>query len=70
MDDFEISREGDTVDLIVWRRRKATRGVAEATFRLNPGLASYGPVLPAGVRVKLPPTPSAKPARNSTRIWS
>jgi phage tail protein X len=68
--DFEISQEGDTVDKIAWRRRKATRKVTEAIFLLNPGLADHGPVLPPGLKVKLPDPPKAVSVVATPRIWS
>lgn len=68
--DVEVSREGDTVDLIAFRRRSATKAITEAIFLLNPGLAFYGVFLPAGVGVTLPDTPTKKVVRNVKRLWS
>lgn len=70
MTDTYTTLEGDTVDLIAWRVRKQTANVTEQIFDLNPGLAALGPVLPAGVVVKVPPPPAKKSVRNVPRIWS
>lgn len=68
--DFELSRDGDTVDLIAWRRRGQTAEVSEKIFLLNPGLAAYGSTLPAGLRVRLPDPPAPKVLKGSKRLWS
>lgn len=57
------SRENETVDLIAWRYYGSTEDrIVERLLLHNPGLAGYGPVLPAGVRIKLPelPVPATK----------
>jgi phage tail protein X len=49
------SRAGDTVGLLLFKHLGRDDDVAEqAVFDVNPGLASYGPVLPAGVDVIIP----------------
>ena len=68
--DVEVSIEGDTVDKIAFRRRKATKAVTEQIYALNPGLAFLGVFLPTGTRVVLPDTPTAKAVRQVKRIWS
>lgn len=68
--DIEISREGDTVDKIAWRRRRVTRDVTEQILELNPGIAELGVILPTGTAVKLPDTPTKHKVRNTPRIWS
>lgn len=69
---MEIYRtsDGDMVDRICWgyydngQQALAVERVLEA----NPGLAAYGPVLPAGVDITLPdlPQPETTPI---IRIW-
>ena len=49
--------EGVTLSRLIWRiRRKASPGLVERAFDLNPGLADAGNELPVGraVRVGLP----------------
>lgn len=48
------TQQNDTLDLICWRYLGTTAGVVEATLALNPGLASYGPILPQGIIIELP----------------
>lgn len=64
------TRQGDTVDLLLWRHRGSTAVLTEQTLELNPGLADRGPMLPAGVKVLLPAAASAAaPARETVKLW-
>ncbi|CAM3097396.1 MULTISPECIES: tail protein X [Pseudomonas] len=46
---------GDSVNLLLYRELGRCDDAAEETlWRLNPGLAEHGPVLPAGVGVIVP----------------
>ena len=46
---------GDSVNLLLYRELDRCDDAAEETlWRLNPELAEYGPVLPAGVWVTVP----------------
>ncbi|TFY86117.1 phage tail protein [Pseudomonas kairouanensis] len=46
---------GDSVNLLLYRELGRCDDMAEESlWRLNPGLAEYGPVLPAGVWVIVP----------------
>lgn len=55
-----VRGEGITVDLLLWRKYGVRgRGVVEATFALNPGLAALGPILPLGTLVTLADLPAA-----------
>lgn len=60
--------QGDTLDAICQRHLGTTGGgVVERTLQQNPGLASLGPVLPAGTRVVL-----AKPTTTTdktVKLW-
>ena len=50
-----ITRDGDTVDYVAWRfYGGAVLGATEQVLEANPGLAAYGPSLPAGLRLALP----------------
>lgn len=64
-----ITQAGDTVDLICWRHRGHTTGIAEQTLALNPGLAARGPVLPAGISINLPDPPATPPRRATVKLW-
>ncbi|WP_366654417.1 tail protein X [Fodinicurvata sp. EGI_FJ10296] len=63
-----ITTEGAVLDEIVWRHYGRTEGVVERVIAANRHLESFGPILPAGVRITLPPLPPA-PERRVIRIW-
>lgn len=63
------SRDGDTVPLILWLALNRNDDEAEeALYALNPGLEQYGPVLPAGVKIKLPELSAPAPAK-VVNVW-
>jgi phage tail protein X len=64
-----LSQQGDTVDLICHRHYGYTAGITEQVLDLNPGLAARGPVLPAGVTITLPDTPTRAAAGNTVNLW-
>lgn len=70
MPETYTTTEGQTVDLIAWKERGETATVTERILDLNPGLAEYGPFLPAGLKIVLPDTPTKKVERNVPRLWS
>ena len=48
--------DGETLDFVVFRiHGRVDEALLSATYDLNPELAEYGAVLPAGVAVKIPP---------------
>lgn len=50
-----LTSDGDTADYIAWKQYGTQAGrVTEQLLEANPGLADYGPRLPAGVLVELP----------------
>jgi phage tail protein X len=49
-----ITSEGDMVDQLAYRHYGTHEGTTAAILEANPGLAAMGPVLPAGVEIKLP----------------
>lgn len=61
------ARQNDTVDQLCWRHLGRTAGVVEATLAGNPGLASHGAHLPAGLEVKLVAPPAAP--RQLVQLW-
>jgi phage tail protein X len=64
-----ISREGDTLDLVLWRNRGRTAALTEQALDLNPGLAARGPVLPAGVAIVLPAATAPASVRETVKLW-
>lgn len=62
-----IAREGDTVDLIAFRRF-GRHGMEAAILEANSGLAALGPILPMGTAVIIP-TPEVKARQNVQQLW-
>jgi len=61
--------EGDTADQIAWRHYGTTGArVVEQLLDANPGLADYGPILPAGVLVTLPAIQTAAEVEG-VKLW-
>jgi len=62
--------DGDVADAVARAVYGAEGGGAvERLLEANPGLADLGPVLPAGLFLRLPPPP-ATAVRRVTRLWS
>jgi len=61
---------GDSVNLLLYRELERCDDAAEeALWRLNPQLAEWGPVLPAGVWVVLPEVDLKPVAPNPVSSW-
>lgn len=63
-----IAEEGDTVDLIAWRRFGSSSGPTEAILDANPGLAANA-IIEAGRAVRIP-VPVKKDRAQGVNIWS
>ena len=65
------SRQGDTLDELLWRERSLGPADLPAVLEANPGLADLGAVLPLGTAV-LVPASSAAPANTTLpliQLW-
>ncbi|AZP73429.1 phage tail protein [Pseudomonas poae] len=61
---------GDSVNLLLYRELGRCDDAAEETlWRLNPGLAEFGPVLPAGVWVIVPELYARPNAARPVLAW-
>lgn len=63
------SRQGDTLDALIWREAGLKAADIARVLEANPGLADLGPVLPLGTRVRLPATSSRAHARPLVQLW-
>jgi phage tail protein X len=64
------TKQNDVLDDVVFRFYGGTDNrIVETVLEANPGLSDFGPVLPAGLTVKLPERPTAAKA-TITRLWS
>ena len=68
MDAVVVTREGDTVDFIAWRHY-GRDGLADAVYDANEHLAAYGPILPAGIEVRLPEDVATAPEAAAPALW-
>lgn len=64
-----IAQQGDTVDSLCWRHYGTTRGMNEAVFEANPGLAAIGPKLPIGYAVEMPEKTAQASNTNMINLW-
>lgn len=65
------TRAGDTVNGILYRETGRSDDEAEeALWALNPGLAEHGPILPSGLKVRIPvlATPETQ-VRKAITVW-
>lgn len=64
------SRAGDTANGILYRETGRYDDAAEeALWQANPGLAAYGPTLPAGVTVYVPEIEETPTPAKVTNVW-
>jgi phage tail protein X len=64
------TRAGDMADEIAFKHYGTTGGgVVELLLAANPGLADYGPVLPAGLVITLPVTDTVTKTEG-LRLWT
>jgi phage tail protein X len=63
-----FAQEGDTVDLIAFRRFGRTAGTTEAILDANPGLAALGPIVPMGTKIIIP-VPEVKDRATTQNLW-
>ncbi|HHF3242407.1 TPA: tail protein X [Vibrio alginolyticus] len=59
------TRRGDMLDWVCHQHYGQRPKAVEAVLDANPGLAKYGPVLPAGLIINLP---DLGPAENKSRV--
>lgn len=64
------TRDGDVVDEIAWRQYGAVDAdILRIVLEANPGVADYGPKLPAGVSITLPDIPKPASTRKAVSLW-
>lgn len=61
--------DGETADYIAWKHYQTQSGrVVEQLLDANPGLADYGPTLPANILITLPEI-DLETAAEVVRLW-
>lgn len=68
MDFRYLTRDGDRLDLICWQRYGHLRNSVETVLAANPGIAALGPLLPAGISLRLPAIEQQR-ARPRLELW-
>lgn len=63
------ARQGDTLDGLVWRERGLGPSALPAVLDANTGLAGFGPVLPIGTAVTVPPSTPAADTLPFINLW-
>lgn len=64
------SKQGDTLDEIVWRQYGAASSATLVQIMdANPGLADLGPIIPAGVIITLPDAPETSEIKPGVSLW-
>lgn len=63
-----VTVQGDTLDALCWRYLGSSDQV-EAVMEMNRHVSTYGPLLPAGVRVRLPEYRSGPRAMKTVKLW-
>jgi phage tail protein X len=65
-----ITSDSDTVDYIAFKYYGTLSGrTAEKVLEANPGLAEYGPQLPAGVSIAMPVIDTATKT-SGVKLWT
>jgi phage tail protein X len=64
------ARQGDTVDVAIWRERGRDAADIAAVLAANPGLADLGPVLPTGTAIIVPAAPAERATLPTINLWS
>lgn len=66
----EPSRQGETVEALVWRVIAGDAEAVEAVLAANPGLADLGAILPEGTPVTIPAAAASSPASATLiQLW-
>lgn len=62
------TKDGETLDYIVWRHYGSTDSILEQVLTQNRHLAGYGAVLPAGIKIVLPDIVQ-NTNKNKIKLW-
>lgn len=61
--------QGDTLDLLIWRDAGLGTADLARVMDANPGIADFGPILPAGTTVIIPSKDRAPKQRPILQLW-
>lgn len=63
------SKQGDTLDGLIWRERGLGPADFDRVFALNPGIAAIGTVLPLGTLITVPDAAPAPALLETVNLW-
>ncbi len=63
-----ITKDGDTLDYIVWKKYETTTGMLEKVIDANRHLATYDAILPAGITITLPDATTST-STEKIKLW-
>lgn len=65
-----LSKEGDTLDFIVWKQYGTTEnGIVEKVLSANRGLSDKGPIIPTGTLITLPEIKAEQITTAKVKLW-
>ncbi len=64
------AHQNETVDALCHRHYGTTKGVVEAVYAANPGLAELGAILPHGTVVELPKLDTQPATETVINLWT
>ena len=63
------SRQGDTIDALMWRERGLGPADLDTVLALNPGVAGIGAVLPLGTLITVPDSAPTLAMIETVQLW-
>lgn len=64
------TKDGDTIDYIVWKQYRSTDNrIVEQVLAANKGISELGPVLPAGIVVQFPEIKPTQTTTAKVKLW-
>ena len=63
------SRQGDTIDALIWRERGLGPADLDTVLALNPGVAGIGAVLPLGTLITVPDSVPNLAMIETVQLW-
>ena len=63
------SKQGDTLDGLIWRERRLGPADLDRVLALNPGVAAIGAVLPLGTLITVPEAEPTLARLETVNLW-
>lgn len=70
MDLTYLSKDGDTLDFVVWKQYGTTDNrIVEKVLSANTGLSEKGPIIPTGTLITLPEITPEQVETAKVKLW-